>query len=183
MLAKYGSVYGVDQSEKAVMYAKSKNIAQEVRLSSITSLPYNDNSFDIVVCLDVLYHAKSGNDNNGGLSEFYRVLRPGGVLIVREPAYNWLRGHQDEIVWTKRRYNKNELVSMLSQAGFEPYCHGRQRQSGFCRPREHLRRGFRHRSLGGAIAYCGPADSGCRRSGFGHHHSQILAAGCQQTSH
>ena len=50
LLAKYGSVYGVDQSEEAVMYAKSKNIAQEVRLSSINSLPFNDNSvFSVLV--------------------------------------------------------------------------------------------------------------------------------------
>ena len=119
LLAKYGSVYGVNQSEEAVMYAKSKNIAQEVRLSSINSLPFNDNSFDIVTCLDVLFHAKVGNDNNDAMNEFYRVLRPKGLLIVREPAYNWLRGHQDKVIWTNRRYNKNELVSKLSQAGFE----------------------------------------------------------------
>jgi len=117
-VAKFGSVYGVDQSEEAVKYAKSKNIAQEVRFASITSLPYNDNSFDIVVCLDVLYHAKSGNEIDA-LSEFYRVLHPGGLLIVREPAYNWLRGRQDKIVWTKRRYYRNGLVSKLSQAGFK----------------------------------------------------------------
>jgi len=119
LLAKYGRVYGVDQSENAVTYAKSKNIAQGVVLSSITSLPYIDNSFDIVVCLDVLYHTRSGNDNHNPLREFYRVLRPGGMLVAREPAYNWLRGHQDEIVWTKRRYNKNEFVTLISKAGFE----------------------------------------------------------------
>ena len=82
MLAKYGRVYGVDQSENAVAYAKSKNIAQGVVLSSITNLPYIDNSFDIVVCLDVLYHTRSGNDNQNPLREFYRVLRPGGMFVA-----------------------------------------------------------------------------------------------------
>jgi SAM-dependent methyltransferase len=119
LLAKYGRVYGVDQSIEAVGFAKSKHIAQEVLLSSISDLPYHDNSFDIIVCLDVLYHARSGHEHLDPVSEFYRVLRPEGTLITREPAYNWLRGHQDKIVWTKRRYKKYELVSKLSKTGFE----------------------------------------------------------------
>jgi|TARA_Y100000310_G_scaffold169635_2_gene169839 ubiquinone/menaquinone biosynthesis C-methylase UbiE len=118
ILAKYGKVYAVDQSEEAVKYAKSKDIPQEVQLGSITRLPYNDNSFDIVSCLDVLYHSGVGNDDEA-LREFYRVLRPGGVLVVREPSYNWLRGHQDAVVWTKRRYSKKEFKFKVSQAGFE----------------------------------------------------------------
>jgi SAM-dependent methyltransferase len=117
VLQKYGSVHGIDQSKEAVAFAKAKNIAQEVRLGSISSLPYQEKSFDVVVCLDVLYHEKAGNDDDA-LREFYRVLRPGGTLIVREPAYNWLRGHQDAVVWTKKRYNKKELVSKIAHTGF-----------------------------------------------------------------
>lgn len=117
-LSRYGRVYGIDQSPDAIRFAREKNIAEEVLEGSIAELPYQDNLFDIVTCLDVLYHARAGNDARA-LREFCRVLRPGGILIVREPAYDWLRGHQDEVVWTKKRYAKKELVTQLKKAGFE----------------------------------------------------------------
>ena len=41
-------------------------------------------------------------------------------MVIREPAYNWLRGHQDKLVWTKKRYYKKELVSAVGAAGFKP---------------------------------------------------------------
>jgi len=117
LLAKYGKVYGVDQSPLAIKYAKEKNIAVALTVASVASLPYGDNTFDIVICFDVLYHALAGSDTHA-LQEFQRVLRPGGVLIIREPAYNWLRGHHDKLVWTRSRYSKQELVSKLEAAGF-----------------------------------------------------------------
>lgn len=117
LLSRYGRVYGIDQSPDAVRFARDKNIAEEVLLGLITELPYQDNMFDVVTCLDVLYHARAGSDTQA-LKEFHRVLRPGGVLVVREPSYNWLRGHQDAVVWTKKRYSKKELVAKLKDAGF-----------------------------------------------------------------
>ena len=74
--------------------------------------------FDAVFCLDVLYHQHAGNDTQA-LREFHRVMKKGGILIIREPAYNFLRGHHDRLVWTRKRYTKKELIAKLQQAGFE----------------------------------------------------------------
>lgn len=45
-------------------------------------LPFEDNSFDVVVCLEVLEHI---NKQLEAIQEYYRILRPGGVLLVSVP--------------------------------------------------------------------------------------------------
>jgi ubiquinone/menaquinone biosynthesis C-methylase UbiE len=72
--------YGVDISKSYLNEAKSKGI--NVCLSKIEELPYNDNSFDVIVTTDVLEHVF---DLNQCVREIKRVLKPNGYLIVRVP--------------------------------------------------------------------------------------------------
>ena len=48
------------------------------------ALPYDGNSFDRALCLDVLEHL-SFEDQPRAVAELYRVLRPGGELLVSVP--------------------------------------------------------------------------------------------------
>lgn len=47
-------------------------------LGDICSIPLQNHTFDQVVCLEVIEHIK---DHNKALSEIFRILKPGGVLI------------------------------------------------------------------------------------------------------
>jgi SAM-dependent methyltransferase len=47
------------------------------------TLPYSDNSFDLITCLMVLHHIPK-NNLNFLLREINRVMKPGGILILRE---------------------------------------------------------------------------------------------------
>lgn len=117
-LKKYGQVWGIDKSAEAVAYAKRRNIAEEIILGEASRMPFSDKTFDLICCFDVLYHKWVENDDKV-LKEIYRILAPGGLVIIREAAYDWLRSQHDEIVWTKHRYNKTELKNKLEQAGFK----------------------------------------------------------------
>lgn len=117
MLGRYGKVYGIDVSPEALHYAKLANIA-EVSFGSVEEIPMESNEFDMVNCNDVLYHSSVGNDILA-IREFGRVLKPGGILFIREPAFNWLEGHNDRLGWTKRRYTKKELTAKLEKNNFE----------------------------------------------------------------
>ncbi|MBC8000029.1 MAG: class I SAM-dependent methyltransferase [Leptolyngbya sp.] len=60
------------------------------------SLPFPDNTFDIVYSLDVLEHVK---DVEGCLAEAYRVVKPGGIIKMAVPNYNGLREQHYNVFW------------------------------------------------------------------------------------
>ncbi|MEK7208387.1 MAG: class I SAM-dependent methyltransferase [Patescibacteria group bacterium] len=117
VLRRYGDVYGIDISSEAVSYARKQGIAEEVLLGSGSALPYAADTFDAIVCSDLLYHSQVPSDT-AVMREMHRALKPGGALIIKEAAYDWLRGRVDELVHTKHRYTKSELRDKLEQSHF-----------------------------------------------------------------
>jgi len=113
-LSSWGRVEAVDISKQAVFFARKRGVV--VRKASIARLPYRANTFDVTTCIDVLYH-RQVNDVRA-LRELYRVLRPGGILIVRVAALAWARIGHDDVVHTRHRYQKKELGEKLTGAGF-----------------------------------------------------------------
>lgn len=115
-LSDCGKVVGIDHSSEAVKYAKKRRLT--VKRASINKLPFRDRSFDLVICIDVIYHL-AVTDDVAALGEIGRVLKPGGVLILRVPANKFLLSAHDIHVHTARRYSKIELASKLRRAGFK----------------------------------------------------------------
>jgi SAM-dependent methyltransferase len=58
--------------------------AAHVRQGSLVALPYDTNTFDRALCLDVLEHL-SYEDQARALAELFRVLKAGGELFVTVP--------------------------------------------------------------------------------------------------
>lgn len=116
-LQSYGQVTGVDISCEAIKHAKKRGL-KEVYHSSVERIPLKNNSFDVIVCIDVLYHRQVRSDIKA-LKEFYRLLKPGGVVIIKAPSFNWLSGKHDQLVQTARRYNKSKLNDKLVKANFK----------------------------------------------------------------
>lgn len=114
-LQRYGDVTGVDLSDEALKLAKKRG---KVVKSEITKLPFKSGSFDLVVCLDVLYH-QWVEDDSRVIKEFNRVLKKGGLLLLREPAMNWLRGPEDVIDLTRYRFSKHEVEDLLRKGSFK----------------------------------------------------------------
>ena len=74
----------------------------------LPKLPYSDNSFDTVICSDVLEHIEPHEE---ALAELLRVAKH--KIIITVPAYGWLYGKYDIDLGHKRRYNKSDF------SGFE----------------------------------------------------------------
>ena len=111
------NLMGIDISYNALSYTKKRNIKNLLQ-GSIENLPFNDESADIIISLDVLYHLQVGDDEKS-LAEIYRILKKDGYLILHLPAFEFLRGVHDEIVQTRRRYTKSQLYRKVEKAGFK----------------------------------------------------------------
>lgn len=86
--------------------------------ADLNHLPFADGSFDAVLCVTALCH-RMNPDPAAIVTDFARLLRPGGVLAVQEPGGKRLwRGH-DEVTHTARRFSVGELEQMCRAAGLE----------------------------------------------------------------
>lgn len=116
-LERFGNAFGIDISETALEYCRRRGLRRVAR-SSVTALPFADESYDVVLSADVLYHRDVGDDRRA-LSEIHRVLKKGGVLVMHVPAYEHLRRGHDERVHTRHRYTSGELSEKIRRNGFD----------------------------------------------------------------
>lgn len=85
-MAEMGArVWGVDATAEMLAIAQAKQAGNchkaDFMLGSVTKLPFVDGSFDLVTCALALSHVA---DLQSAISEFARVLRPGGQVLISD---------------------------------------------------------------------------------------------------
>jgi SAM-dependent methyltransferase len=115
-LSGRGRAVGVDLSEDALRFCRTRGV--QAARASVLALPFAAASFDLVTSFDVLYH-RWVKDDRAAVAELARVLRPGGLLLVRVPALKMLWGAHDEAVHSRHRYTRGEVDALLEDAGFD----------------------------------------------------------------
>jgi len=118
VLARHGAWVGVDADPAALNLSRRRGLAR-LAGSMVEALPFRTGTFAACLCLDLLYHRNVVSEG-GALRECHRVLRPGGLLVVTDSAFQWLRSAHDEAVHGARRYTRRELVDRVRVAGFTP---------------------------------------------------------------
>lgn len=113
--------------EKFLDFAEPDNPAKSFGLSSANALqlPFADDSFDKVICSEVLEHIP---DYRGALAEVRRVLKPGGLFCASVP-----RRWPEKICWALseeyhntpgghiRIFRADELSGDIERLGFSRY--------------------------------------------------------------
>lgn len=85
---QFGRVVGLDVNAEAIAATRSRPVPANVSylLGDATRLPFDDESFDLVVCAQVYEHV---GDSLSLMREIYRVLRNRGVCFFSGPNRLW----------------------------------------------------------------------------------------------
>ena len=137
-VASEGFVAVVDYSKDMVQQARKRNSASiqmgyvEIRQGNVASIPYDDKSFNKVIAIETFYFWSSPIAN---LREIRRVMKHGGLLAL---AMEYGKNAHNELKISKMVnqmgfpvYNGDELVEMLTAAGFRRAWFNSQPEKGY----------------------------------------------------
>jgi SAM-dependent methyltransferase len=110
------AAFGVDASTHAAGFWSLRGV-DTAAVASAHRLPFASCEFDLVTFFDVIYQFPRPEAEEA-VSEVKRVLRPGGILFIREPAYDWMRGAHDLAIGTRHRFTLSEVRGLLTGQGF-----------------------------------------------------------------
>ena len=119
------NVYGLDISSKAVDLARLKHPEINFQQSALNHIPEETNSIDSITMIEVIEHLV---DIEGTLKELFRVMKPGGILLIATTDFNWLKQVIIAIFFFEkyfyptnphiRFFKKSTLADILSKNGF-----------------------------------------------------------------
>jgi ubiquinone/menaquinone biosynthesis C-methylase UbiE len=117
LLRRYGRAVGIDLTASGLAYAHRRG-ERAVAQASAVALPFESESFDLVTSFDVIYALPDAAEA-AAVAEMFRVLRPGGRLVINVAAMALLTGNHSVLSGEVRRYSRASLAGRLSAAGFE----------------------------------------------------------------
>ena len=131
---------GIDSAKTFIDICIKKGL--DCELGDICHLPFEDNTFDAILCIATFHHLSSPKRRLQTLNEMYRVLKPGGKVllsvwsIIQPPKTRrvfksfgdtivpWMNSNKSEIY--KRYYyifELDEICYLFRNTGFKKTCH------------------------------------------------------------
>lgn len=107
---------GLDVAHEGIAAARIAGLV--VQRASVLDLPVRGSSVDLIITLDVLQHLPLDGGDSAALAEFARVLRPGGILLMRTNAQSFPPA-ADDAEFSFRKYEPAVLRNRLAAAGFD----------------------------------------------------------------
>ncbi len=110
-----GTAVGCDFEPQALQFCRRRGLRRLLR-ADINHLPFVDQSFDLVLLLDVLSHRSIPSDISV-LLEVRRILKKGGFLLVADSAFPFLWSRHDLAFHVRERYTRRTLAEKTIRAG------------------------------------------------------------------
>lgn len=109
-------MHSIDLSERGLRYARGRGL-RLLAQADLAALPYPDETFSAAFALDVLAHFALG-DEARPIAEMARVLKRGGLLVLRASAFDLLRSRHSQFVDEKQRFSERRLRDAVEREGF-----------------------------------------------------------------
>jgi len=116
VLGEHGAARGIEREWFGLRRARAAG--RLVSQATVTQLPFGDGQFDLATSFDVLYCLEPPAER-AAVAEMFRVLRPGGSVIVNVAAMPVLTGNHSVLSHELRRYTARSLRTLLEGAGFQ----------------------------------------------------------------
>ncbi|MEN6451673.1 MAG: class I SAM-dependent methyltransferase [Thermoguttaceae bacterium] len=107
---------GFDWSPLALDYARTKVPVADLYRSDLCAPEFHADQFDLVLSCDVLCTIGLEAARSGVLRIVERI-RPGGLLMMNLPAYQWLFSRHDRAVATRERFTASQIRRFLDPMG------------------------------------------------------------------
>jgi SAM-dependent methyltransferase len=116
-----GRVSGLDAHAGAIAFARSQGL--DARQATLPPIPFPDAEFDAVVTFETIEHIE---DDAVYVAEIWRVLKPGGVLLLSTPNKDTSSPEgPPSNPWHRREYRLDDLRRLLATfANVEVYGQG-----------------------------------------------------------
>ncbi len=142
LVGETGAIYAIDLTPENVALVESAQVQGDyacnvvARIGKVTELPYEDNSFDAIWCAAVSQYLDD-DQLTIMLSEFRRVLKPGGLMALRDVHLNtwewqpldplfvsrtWVAGIASGSVRARQGVRGVALPAFVRRAGFKNSC-------------------------------------------------------------
>jgi len=108
-------VVPMDISGDGLRYARKLGVERAVQADT-TRLPFADGAFDLVMSIDVLAHLPKPAELDAA-HELARVLRRGGLLVVRTAALDVLRSRHSDFAFERQRFTRRRLADLAVTSG------------------------------------------------------------------
>jgi SAM-dependent methyltransferase len=115
---------GVDPSDGMLDVLRARAPQVRAQVASGTDLPFEDDTFDLVLCVAVMHHIAEQGAVRATLGEMVRVARPGGRVLVwdhnpRNPYWKSLMARVPQDTGEERLIPEAEVVAGLRAGGAE----------------------------------------------------------------
>jgi ubiquinone/menaquinone biosynthesis C-methylase UbiE len=116
------SMVGVDPSDGMLEVMRRRARSVQAVEASGTALPFEDDSFDVVLTVAVMHHIADADDVRRTLAEMVRVSKPGGRVLIwdhnpRNPYWSLLMARVPQDTGEERLIPEREVVAGLHAAG------------------------------------------------------------------
>jgi ubiquinone/menaquinone biosynthesis C-methylase UbiE len=126
-----GKAYGIDIISGMIEASRRKatEAGEEITFQegSIADIPYEKNTFDVVLCSFMIFHM-SEETRRKGITEVLRVLKPGGCWLILDldlPTQPIQRAIAEGVLGFSANEDLRGLIPLLESAGFSGVEYGK----------------------------------------------------------